>query len=67
MRQGGNVQNVVSRVRALMNGNGAEAVGQMLMRSNPQFAQFVNANRGKSLEQVASENGLNYSDVSRYF
>ena len=33
------------------------------MRTNPQFAQFVKANQGKTPEQIAAENGIDYSTV----
>lgn len=33
------------------------------MRTNPRFAQFVRANQGKTPEQIASENGIDYSAV----
>ncbi len=38
-------------------------VFNQLMRTNPRFAQFVRANQGKTPEQIASENGIDYSAV----
>lgn len=29
-----------------------------MMRNNPQFAQFMEANKGKTPQQVAQENGI---------
>ena len=34
-----------------------------MMADNPQFREFVNANRGKPLKQIANDYGLNYSDI----
>lgn len=30
-----------------------------LMRTNPQFAEFVRANRGKDINQIARDNNIN--------
>ena len=35
-----------------------DKVAQLLMRKNPQFANFVQANRGKTPQQIARENGI---------
>lgn len=29
-----------------------------MMNTNPQFRQFIETNRGKTIEQVAQENGI---------
>lgn len=34
---------------------------QNMMQSNPRFAEFVNANKGKTPEQVAREHGIDLS------
>ena len=36
---------------------------QHLLSTNPQFAQFVNANRGKTPEQIAADYGIDYASV----
>lgn len=46
-------------------GNPQGAFDQM-MRSNPQFAAFVRDNAGKSPQQIARENGIDWGDVSRF-
>lgn len=40
---------------------------QSMMKSNPQFAQFVEQNRGKSPEQIAKENGIDLGAVMQAF
>lgn len=48
--------------RMVKNGN-PEQIAQSLMQQNPQFRQFVEANRGKSPEQVARENGIDFNQI----
>lgn len=38
-----------------------EQATSRLMQSNPQFAQFVNENRGKTPAQIAQEHGIDPS------
>lgn len=37
-----------------------------LMRTNPQFKAFVEDNRGKSPQQIASEHGIDWNLVERF-
>lgn len=55
----------LSEARRLVNGDPQSAY-QSLMRSNPQFAQFVQMNQGKTPEQIATENGIDYSMVRKF-
>ncbi len=65
---GGPTNNGMSRLmniaRMVKNGN-PEQIAQNLMQQNPQFRQFVEANRGKSPEQVAQEHGFNLSAIMK--
>lgn len=38
-----------------------------MMQSDPQFAEFINANKGKSPEQIASGHGIDISVIKRMF
>lgn len=49
----------------MMNGN-PQAMYQSLMQGNPQFAEFVRSNQGKTPEQIARENGIDYGIVKRF-
>lgn len=49
-------------MQMLKSGNPAQ-IGQQMMQQNPQFRQFVEANKGKDPMQVARENGI---DLSQY-
>ena len=52
--------NLVGIIQMLKSGN-PEQIAMNLMQRNPQFKAFVDANRGKSPEQVAKENGIDLS------
>lgn len=49
---------MAARVKSFLNGRAPEEAYQSLMHSNQQFADFVNKNNGKSVEQIAKEYGL---------
>ena len=36
------------------------------MRTNPQFAEFVRKNQGKTPEQIATEYGIDYGIVRKF-
>ena len=57
-----NMLNVLNGVKAMSQGN-VQGMARMMMNSNPQFAQFVNQNKGKSFEQIASENGIDVNQL----
>lgn len=50
-----------------MRRQGPEAVFGALMSSNPRFRQFVEQNRGKSPEQIARENGIDFAALKSRF
>lgn len=51
-------------VQMLRSGN-PQQIAQNLMQHNPQFRAFVQANQGKSPEQVAKEHGVDLSALMR--
>lgn len=40
---------------------------QNLMSQNPQFKQFVDANKNKSVDQIAQENGIDLTQIRNMF
>ena len=54
--------NLVNIIQMLKSGN-PEQIAMNLMQRNPNFKAFVDANRGKSPEQVAKENGIDLNAV----
>lgn len=49
-------------MKMLRSGN-PEQIAQQMMQNNPQFRQFVEANRGKTPEQVAREHGIDLNQI----
>lgn len=62
-------QGVASRVDALrqMIGGNPDAFMAQMMQTNPQFAEFVNANRNKTPEQIAADYGLDINPLRKFF
>ena len=59
-----NLQNALNIYGQLKSGN-TEAVYNQMM-SNPQFKQFVEANKGKTPEQIARENNIDLSILNKF-
>ena len=51
----------------MMRHTSPEQVMRAMMHDNPQFAEFINANKGKSPEQIASEHGIDINAIKRMF
>lgn len=62
MSRNGNMMNLMNIAQMLKSGNPAQ-IAQNLMQRNPQFRQFMEQNRGKSPEQFARENGIDFSQI----
>lgn len=60
------MQAAAQMVRTLR-GTDPQQLMQSMMKSNPQFAQFMEHNRGKSPEQVAREHGIDLGAVMQAF
>ena len=61
-RQNG-VSDIMQIARMLKSGN-PEQIAQNLMQRNPEFRLFVESNRGKTPEQVARENGIDFGQIA---
>lgn len=59
MNKMGQVANLMKMLRT---GN-PDQIAQQMMQNNPQFRQFVEANRGKTPEQVAREHGIDLNQI----
>ena len=62
----GNMQQImqtVNNIRRMMNGQNPDSVVQMMAQQNPQFAQFLKDNQGKSPEQIARDYGLDWGMI----
>ena len=52
-------------VRALKNGDPQE-IASNLIKTNPEFAKFYEANKDKSVEQLLRDNGVNLDTIMRF-
>lgn len=57
-----NMSQLINIARMLRSGN-PEQIAKNLMQQNPQFRAFVEANQGKTPEQVAKENGVDFNKI----
>lgn len=58
----GPLQNLMN-LKALAGGN-PQAAFNMLMQSNPDFKKFVQANQGKSPEEIARAYGIDLNQIN---
>ena len=62
---GNSLSQLLSSARAMV-GNDPRAAFEALMRSNPRFNAFVQANQGKTPEQAFHDYGLDYGMVKPF-
>ena len=63
---GNNPMAMMSQLKQMVGmfrGQDPRQVTQLFAQRNPQFAAFVQQNQGKSLDQIAAENGIDMSMV----
>lgn len=60
------LRSAMQAVNMMRNANPEQVMRQM-MQNNPQFAEFINANKGKSPEQIASEHGIDINAIKQMF
>ena len=63
MQGGNNKMAQVMQVMKMLRSGNPEQIAQQMMQNNPQFRQFVEANRGKTPEQVAREHGIDLNQI----
>lgn len=65
----GNMQQMmqmVGSIKQMMSGQNPDVVMKLFAQKNPQFAQFVKGNQGKSPEQIAKDYGLDWNMVQNF-
>lgn len=55
--------NGLAQILSMLKSSNPEQIAQNLMQNNPQFKAFMEANKGKTPEQVARENGIDFSRI----
>jgi hypothetical protein len=48
----------LKQMMGMLRGQDSQQVARNLMQRNPQFAEFVQQNQGKTVEQIAGEYGI---------
>lgn len=54
---------MMSQIKQILSGKDINQVAQNMMKVNPQFAEFVKANQGKTPDQIAQTYGIDMSMV----
>ena len=57
---------MVNGIKQMMNGQNPDTVMKLFAQKNPQFAQFLRDNQGKSPQQIAQEYGLDWNMVQGF-
>lgn len=57
----GNLLSQISSIKNMFEGKNPDDIYNNMLQNNPQFRDFIEANKGKSIEQIARENGINPS------
>ena len=63
MRQ---MMQMVNGIKQMMNGQNPDTVIKLFAQKNPQFAQFLRDNQGKSPQQIAQDYGLDWSMIQGF-
>ena len=63
MRQ---MMQMVNGIKQMMNGQNPDTVMKLFAQKNPQFAQFLRDNQGKSPQQIAQEYGLDWNMIQGF-
>ena len=63
MRQ---MMQMVNGIKQMMNGQNPDTVIKLFSQKNPQFAQFLRDNQGKSPQQIAQDYGLDWNMVQGF-
>ena len=53
----------IRQTMSMLRGQDPRQVAQLMAQRNPQFATFMQQNQGKTVEQIAAENGIDMSFV----
>ena len=57
---------MVNGIKQMMNGQSPDTVMKLFAQKNPQFAQFLQDNQGKSPQQIAQDYGLDWNMVQGF-
>ena len=58
-----NLANAINLIKSIQN---PQQFVMNMLQNNPQFQSFFNANKNKSIDQIAQENGLDITELNKY-
>lgn len=61
-----NSMNAINQMSGLLNGKNPSDIMNNMLRTNPQFRQFVDENRGLTTEQIAQKYGVDMNLVNKF-
>lgn len=64
--QSSNILSQFNQIRNMLSGKNPDDMYNQLMKNNPQFRQFVEANANKTPQQIASENGIDFNTIEQF-
>ena len=56
----------IQNIQKVISGNDPNKMFDYLLKNNPQFAKFIEVNKGKTPEQIAKENGIDFSVIKQF-
>ena len=57
---------MVNSIKQMINGQNPDTVMKLFAQKNPQFAQFLRDNQGKSPQQIAQDYGIDWNIVQGF-
>lgn len=57
---------MVNGIKQMMNWQNPDTVMKLFAQKNPQFAQFLRGNQGKSPQQIAQDYGLDWNMIQGF-
>lgn len=57
---------MLSELSNFMSGKNPQLIFNTLLNGNPKFAEFVSKNKGKSIEQIASDYGVDINAIKPF-
>lgn len=64
--QSSNILSQFNQIRNMLSGKNPDDMYNQLMKNNPQFRHFVEANANKTPQQIASENGIDFNTIEQF-
>lgn len=57
---------IINQLKSILNGRDPNVMFNMLLHSNPQFANFIVQNKNKTPEQIAKNYGIDFNAIMQH-